>query len=190
MIIKALQEAGTDKRVLAQIVDPGAARAAHQAGTGATIEVEIGGALDRRRFTPMRVRAVVESLSRGRGRFETMKSGFDAGPTAVLTFGNFTVVVISNSVGLIDRALYWGNGLDPRDFDLIVVKCPHTEYQMYDAWVEKNFNIDAPGATSADLRSLGHTICARPVYPLDADVVFDPRPSLYRSKLERRETVR
>jgi microcystin degradation protein MlrC len=183
VIIKALQEIGTDKRVLAQIVDPEAACAAHAAGTGATITMHLGGALDRQRYTPMEVTATVESLSRGRGRFETMKSGFDAGPTAVLTFGNFTVVAITHSVGLIDRALYYANGLDPRDFDLIVVKCPHTEYQMYDAWVEKNFNVNAPGATSADLKSLGHTICARPVYPLDPDVGFNPKPVLYRSVL-------
>ena len=63
-------------------------------------------------------------------------------------------------------------GCDPQDFDLIVVKSPHTEYHMYDDWVEKNFNIDAPGSTSADLTSLGHTICARPMYPLDEGVTF------------------
>jgi microcystin degradation protein MlrC len=114
----------------------------------------------------MEVTAEVESLSRGLGRFETMRAEFDAGPTAVLSFDNFAIVVISRTVGLIDRSLYYANGLDPRGFDLIVVKCPHTEYQMYDAWVQKNFNIDVPGATSADLRSLGHRICGRPVFPL------------------------
>ncbi len=180
VIIKALQDAGTTKRVLAQIMDPEAARAAHAAGVGATVTVQLGGALDRRRFTPMQVTATVESLSRGRGRFESMRAAFDAGPTAVLSFGSFTVVVISRTVGLIDRALYYANGLDPQTFDLIVVKCPHTEYQMYDSWVEKNFNIDAPGATSADLLSLGHTICKRPVYPLDDNVTFEPKPLVYR----------
>ena len=50
---------------------------------------------------------------------------------------------------------------------------------MYDAWVEKNFNIDAPGATSADLKSLGHTICRRPVFPLEEGVTFTPAPVLY-----------
>jgi hypothetical protein len=46
---------------------------------------------------------------------------------------------------------------------------------MYDEWVVKNFNIDAPGSTSADLPSLGHTICQRPVYPLDPDIAFTPK---------------
>ncbi|WP_439495646.1 M81 family metallopeptidase [Bosea sp. (in: a-proteobacteria)] len=178
-IIKALREAGYGKRVLAQIVDQGAAQAAHRAGVGATIEVSLGGAIDTRRFKPMQVRARVALLSDGEARLETMKAGLHAGPTAVLTFDNFTVVVFSHTISLFDRAMYYANGLDPQDFDLIVVKSPHTEHHMYDAWVEKNFNIDAPGATSADLKSLGHTICARPVFPLDEGVTFSPRPQLY-----------
>jgi len=143
------------------------------------VECSLGGQFDPRRFPPMPVRATVALLSDGRGRSETSGRPFEAGPTAVLRFDNFTVLAMSRPVGLPDRALYWANGLEPRNFDLIVVKCPHTEYHMFDAWVEKNFNIDAPGATSADLRSLGHTICARPIYPLDEGVAFTPAPVLY-----------
>jgi microcystin degradation protein MlrC len=178
-ILKALREAGYPKRVLAQIVDPWAAKAAHAAGVGATIEVNLGGCLDEQRFTRMQVRAEVQLLSRGLARLETMKIGLDAGPTAVLTFNNFTVVVLSRTISLFDRAMYYANGLDPVDFNLIVVKSPHTEHHMYDLWVEKNFNVDAPGATSANLRSLGHTICARPIYPLDEGVTFEPRAAIY-----------
>ncbi|MBL8588406.1 MAG: M81 family metallopeptidase [Methylobacteriaceae bacterium] len=180
VILAALKAQGYDRRALAQIVDAPAAAAAHRAGVGATIEVDLGGSLDRRRFTPMRVKARVQLLSDGKSRLETMKIGLDAGPTAVLTFDTFTVVVFSKTLSLFDRAMYYANGLDPRDFDLVVVKSPHTEHHMYDAWCEKNFNIDAPGATSANLRSLGHTICARPMFPLDDDVVFSPKATLYR----------
>ncbi len=127
----------------------------------------------------MPVTARVRLLSDGKARLETSQIGLDAGPTAVLTFDNFTVVVFSRTLSLFDRAMYYSNGLNPRDFDLIVVKSPHTEYQMYDAWVEKNFNVDLPGATSANLPTLGHTICARPIFPLDADVSFTPCATLY-----------
>jgi microcystin degradation protein MlrC len=108
-----------------------------------------------------------------------MKAPLAAGPTAVLTFGNFTVVAMSRSVSLFDRAMYFANGLNPVDFDLIVVKSPHTEHHMFDAWTDANFNVDAPGATSANLKSLGHTICARPVYPLDEDAEFSPVATFY-----------
>ena len=181
LILKGLRDAGYSKRVLAQIVDPAAAAAAHKAGVGATLTVGLGGALDPGRFSPLQVTARVRLLSDGQARLETMKTGLDAGPTAVLQFDNFTVVVFSRTLSLFDRAMYFANGLDPRDFDLIVVKSPHTENHMYDAWVDNNFNVDVPGATSANVKSLGHTICARPMYPLDEGVEFHPVATLYRN---------
>ncbi|WP_112324335.1 M81 family metallopeptidase [Oceanibium sediminis] len=180
LILKALHEADHPGRVLAQIVDPEAAAAAHKAGVGATVNVTLGGAIDPDRFPPMPVTAQVALLSDGEARLETMGTPLEAGPSAVLRFGNFTVVVLSRSVSLFDRALYYSNGCNPRDFDLIVLKSPHAEFHMYDAWVEKNFNIDVPGATSANLPTLGHTICARPMYPLDDGVTFTPEAVVYR----------
>jgi microcystin degradation protein MlrC len=185
IILQALQSAGYGRRVLAQVIDPPAAAAAHRAGVGATIETTLGGALDPGRFKPMPVKAYVRSLSDGRARYETMKSPLDAGPTAVLTFDNMTVVVMSRTVGLFDRALYFANGLDPRDFDLIIIKTPHAERHMYDDWVEKNFNIDVPGATSANLPTLGHTLCVRPIFPLDEGVQFTPQANTVTRPLSR-----
>lgn len=178
-ILRALREAGYERRVLAPLIDAKAADIAHKAGVGATIEVDLGGTVDRKRFKPMRVKARVKVLSDGNARLETMKAPLVAGPTAVLEFGNFTVVVMSLPVFLFDRAMYFANGQNPADFDLIVVKSPHTENHMFDAWTDANFNVDAPGATSANLKSLGHTICARPVYPLDENVAFSPTPAIY-----------
>ena len=180
-IVRGLRDAGYAGRVLAQIVDPEAARKAHDAGVGAMIEVMLGGAHDPR-FAPMPTTATVESLSRGRARLETMRLPLDAGLTAVLSFANFTVVVMSRSVSLFDRAMYYANGLDPQDFDLVVVKSPYCEFHMYDQWCERDFNIDSPGATSANLPTLGHTHCARPIYPLEEGTRFEPRAIIYSRK--------
>jgi microcystin degradation protein MlrC len=166
--------------VLAQIVDPQAAAVAHKAGVGAVIEVGLGGRLDPGRFSPMPVKAKVRLLSDGQSRLETMKIGLHAGPTAVLEFDNFTVVVFSKTISLFDRAMYFSNGLNPKNFDLIVVKSPHTEHHMFEAWADCNFNVDVAGATSANLKTLGHTICARPLYPLDEDVEFEPKAVMFR----------
>lgn len=178
-ILAGLRQAGYDRRVLAQIVDAPAAAAAHAAGVGARLSLTLGGSIDPGRFPPMPVRATVRLLSDGEASLETMKAPLRAGPTAVLSYDNVTVVVMSRSVSLFDRAMYYANGLDPEDFDLIVVKSPHTEFHMYDQWCARNFNVDAPGATSANLKSLGHRICARPVYPLDENVAFAPRAAIY-----------
>ena len=178
-ILRALLEARYSRRVLVQIIDPAAARTSMMAGVGAKVTVSLGGFFDSARFKPLTVEATVVSLSSGKGRYETWDGPFDAGPTAVLTFGNFTIVVASRALALSDRALYLANGLDPRRFDLTVVKSPHTEYFMYDAWVEKNFNIDAPGSTSANLKTLGHRVCGRPIFPLDPNVNFGPIVTVY-----------
>jgi len=183
LLIKGLSDAGYSRKVLAQIVDAGAAAAAHRAGVGATIEVNLGGALDTKRFSPMRVVARVKLLSDGESRLETMGIPLSAGPTAVLTFDNFTVVVFSRSLSLFDRAMYYSNGIDPVDYDLVVVKSPHTEHHMYEAWVRRNFIVDVAGSTSANLPTLGHTICARPMFPLDPEVPFTPRATLFHSRL-------
>ena len=55
-----------------------------------------------------------------------------------------------------------------------MVKSPHCQDRFFVEWSEQNFNIDAPGSTSANLKSLGHTICARPMYPLEEDAEFTP----------------
>lgn len=182
VLLKALQAGGYSGSVLAQIVDAPAARLAHAAGVGAEITVAIGGSVDRGRFSPTTVTARVESLSRGQARLETMGLPLDAGPTAVLSFGTIALVVISNPVFLFDRAIYFANGLDPQDFDLIVVKSPHTEFHMYDQWAQKTFNVDAPGSTSANLASLGHQRCARPIYPIEPHTTFTPRAEIYQRR--------
>lgn len=177
-ILAALLAARFDRRVLLPIVDPPAVAAAARAGVGATISVRIGGALDKR-FTPVEITATVDVLSRGRAAYETSGGEIDAGPTAVLVSGTYTIVVLTKPVGLFDRAVFLSHGRNPRDYDLIVVKSPHCEYHMFDEWAEKDFNIDGPGSTSANLRSLGHTVCRRPMYPLDPDVTFAPRPEVF-----------
>lgn len=188
LLIKGLLEAGYSKRVLAQIVDPAAAAAAHKAGVGAMIEVDLGGALDRKRFRPLRVKAQVKLLSDGRSKLETMGIDLDAGPTAVLIFDNFTIVVFSRSLSLFDRSMYYANGIDPVDYDLVVVKSPHTEHHMYDAWVARNFIVDVAGSTSANLPTLGHFVCKRPIFPLEEDTAFAPQAELYISRLAAPDT--
>ena len=102
-----------------------------------------------------------------------------AGATAVLQADNVTLVVTSRPVHLYDRSLFLAHGLDPRQFDLVVVKSPHCQPHMYADWCARLINVDAPGSTSANLPTLGHTRCRRPIFPLDRDVPFAPQARLF-----------
>ena len=178
-ILRALVEAGYGGRVLLPIVDPAAVAAAKAAGLGGRFRARLGGAFDPR-FAPLELDVEVDLLSRGKAAHETSGMLNDAGDMAVLLHANYTIVAISKPANLFDRSIFYAAGRDPRRFDLVVVKSPHCEKHMFVDWAARNFNIDAPGSTSANLRSLGHTICRRPVYPLEPDTRFVPRAEIYR----------
>jgi microcystin degradation protein MlrC len=181
-IIRGVVDYGYRGRVLAPVVDPGAVRAAFAAGVGETIRTTVGGALDTRRFTPLPVVAKVRLLSDGQFRSESFGWNWDAGDTAVLEADNLTLVVTTKPVSLFDRSLFWSVGQEPKRFDLVVVKSPHCEPQMFRDWCGRLINVDAPGSTSAKLKRLGHKVCARPVFPLDPEVRFDREVRIYRRR--------
>lgn len=167
-------------RVLVPIVDPAAVRQAFAAGIGATIRTTVGGAFDPARFQQLAIEAQVRLLSDGNFRSESFGWPWDSGETAVLQSDNVTLVVGTRPVSLFDRSWFYAHGQDPRHFDVVVVKSPHCEPHMFASWCAKLINVDAPGSTSANLRSLGHTQCARPIIPLDDAVDFFPIAQIFR----------
>jgi microcystin degradation protein MlrC len=184
-ILRALIECGYSGRTLVPIVDRPAVETAMHAGIGAEVNVSLGGTLDPIRFQPLSVRAKVVSLTDGIFRSESFGELWNSGPTAVLEFGPFTVVVGSRAVNLYDRSFFYANGQDPKRFDAVVVKSPHCQYGMYAAWCSRMLSIDAPGSSSANVRQLGHRRCPRPIFPLDAIAEFQPKVEIYRRSPQR-----
>jgi microcystin degradation protein MlrC len=183
-ILRELIASGYPGRALVPLVDPAAVEVAFRHGIGATVQTAVGGALDRR-HRPLEITAQVRLLSDGRFRSESFHQEWYAGKTAVLQAGSITLVVTSRPVHLYDRSLFYAHGQDPRQFDLVVVKSPHCQKHMYADWCARLINVDAPGATSANLPTLGHRRCRRPIYPLDADVPFAPRAEIFRRRCDR-----
>ena len=177
-LLAALVKHNYTGKVLLPIVDAPAVQKAFKAGVGNTITLDIGGTLDPR-FTPVQLECTVDMLSQGQYISESWGNRTNAGPTAVLKSDNYTIVATTRSVSLFDRSLFLGHGQNPKHYDLIIVKSPHCQPHFFDTWSEQNFNTDAPGSTSANLKTLGHSICQRPMYPLDENVIFDPKPELY-----------
>ncbi len=178
-ILRALLETGYRRTALIPLVDAPAVERAFAAGVGATIRVPLGGSLDRARFTPLELDVRVRILHDGIFRSESHGCLWDGGPTALLQHENYTLAVTSQAVSLYDRSLFYALGQDPAHFDSVVVKSPHCQHHMFDEGAELILPIDAPGSSSANLKSLGHTRCARPVFPLDEGVTFTPRARIF-----------
>jgi microcystin degradation protein MlrC len=166
-ILKGFLRSDYTGRVLFPIRDEPAVRRAMEAGIGTTITVPLGGTKDSR-FTPIDVEVTVEVLSL-RGDV----------PIAVLRAGNITIVAATQGGILCDRWMYTALGQEPKTFDVIIQKLPHTPYEFYDEWAVRNMTIDVPGAASPNIKTLGHEIVPRPIYPLDEDMTFTPEVEVF-----------
>jgi microcystin degradation protein MlrC len=168
-ILRGLVQQDYQGKALLLIVDKVAAKKAQDAGQGATLTLSLGGTLDPERFTPLDLEVTVQHLSDGHFVYENGTGG-EGGITAVLVSGNLHIVVTSETVFVVGQQVYKSQGLDPANFDLVVVKSPNGFRPYYDAITSRIVAVDVPGSTSANLHSLPYTQCVRPIFPLDENV--------------------
>lgn len=179
ILVEELLKASYKGRILAPIVDEAAVQAAIAAGVGNEVTTTVGGALDSARFNRIPIAARVHMISEGRFISESNNSIWTSGLSAVLIADNVTWVVTSRAVSLYDRSLFYAHGQNPEHFDAVVVKSPHCQHHMFDDWAGAVLNVDVAGATSANLPTLGHTRCPRPMFPLDEGVEFTPEVKFF-----------
>lgn len=162
---------------LVMVVDAAAAQAARTAGVGATLELTVGGAYDRRRFKPQHVHATVQSLSDG----EFVGTGplgrgahYHMGPSAAVCVGETHIVIASRPESNFGPEPFRALGLEPADARIVVVKSP-TGFRANFAGIARTIMIvDGPGSTTARLADIPFTRLRRPFYPLD-DVEHEVR---------------
>ncbi len=178
-ILTELLRAQCKRTALLPLVDAPAVEACFKAGIHAQLTLKLGGSLDPR-FTPVEVTGCVRLLSDGNLRSESHGEAWQAGNTAVLEAGPITIVLTTRAVSLYDRTLFLACGQDPANFDMTVVKSPLCQPRFFEDGAALVIHVDAPGATSANVRSLGHTRAARPLYPLDLNMTYTPQPRIFR----------
>jgi len=168
-IFKELLDSSFSKRSLLSIVDAPAVAAAFKAGVGSQTVVALGGTRDTGRFSPVEVSVHVQSLHDGQFTYEDGTVA-RAGRVAVLVSGLISIVVTERPVFVVGRRVFQSHGLEPTDFDVVVVKSPNGFRTWYESIADRIVPVDAPGSTSANLKSLPFEHCVRPIFPLDESV--------------------
>lgn len=171
-ILKGLLSKNFSKAAMLPLVDAPAVGKAFEAGVGATISVDLGGTVDTTRFTPVTCEAYVQSLHDGVFKAEPGTTE-RAGRTAVLIVGSLSIMVTENPVSIMGRKVFEARGLNPVDFDLVVCKSPNGFRTYFQEIANLIVPVDAPGSTSANLKSLPFEQVPRPIYPLDSDITPD-----------------
>jgi microcystin degradation protein MlrC len=152
-MLRALVGANARRAALGLMVDASAARAAHAAGQGATIEIALGGKSNIPGDAPLRGRFVVERLSDGRmtctGPFYR-GARMTLGPSACLRIGDVRVVVTCEKPQMADQELYRFIGIEPTQQAILVNKSSVHFRADFAPIAEEILVAKAPGPMLAD----------------------------------------
>ncbi len=181
VILEALLRKGAEDAVVA-LRDPDAVSKAFSSGVGATIEVDVGGKIDKRFYNPVRVKARVKTLFDGKyiirgpyhGGYMTRGSllpkeawkAVDVGRTAVLEVNGIEIIISEGRVGM-EQDYYKAAGIDPAQRKIVVVKSHQAHRASFERVAYKIIEVDTPGSTSPSYKGLKLKNIPRPVFPLD-----------------------
>ena len=124
-MIRALLRSGAKDAAVGLMWDPEAARRAHEAGVGATIELALGGQSGTPGDAPLHGTFTVFHLSDGKCRHDgPMRHGLwiDLGPTAGLEIDGVRIAVTSSKSQLLDRNMFRIAGIEPEKMKILVNK--------------------------------------------------------------------
>lgn len=152
VILAELLAQGASGAVVA-LADAEVARAAHDAGVGAILDVAVGGKTDGLHGAPVPVTATVESLSDGRyvsrGSWATGQA-FDMGLTAVLRVDGVRLVVTERATPPFHRETLTSAGVEPGEARILVAKAAVAWRAAYGEDAKTVIEVDAPGACPID----------------------------------------
>lgn len=148
-LLRALVEGEARGAVIGHLTDPDAARAAHEAGVGATLRLSLGGKLFTAGDPPFEADFTVEALSDGKflctGPFYGGTNA-NLGPTAVLETAGVRVVVCENRMQAADKEMFRHIGIEPEDVKILGLKSSvHFRGDFTDI-AETILIVEAPGA--------------------------------------------
>ncbi len=159
-MLRALVANDAQRAACGLIVDKAAALAAHQAGPGATITIDLGGKSGIPGDAPLRGAFKVERISDGvmtcTGPFYG-GSHMRLGPCALLSIGGVRIVVASAKVQLADQEMYRFIGVEPTAAAILVNKSSVHFRADFTPIAEEVIVAKAPGPMAADPTDLHWT---------------------------------
>ncbi len=171
-VLNALIDHQATRAYVPFLWDNQAAQIAHEAGTGATIEVELGG-WSSERAGPRR-KHVATVLDTGPREYEVsgqmlMGQKVNLGLSALLQIGGVTVSVVSGYAFTVDEDVYKVFGLKIEDFDVVVLRSKTHFRQFFEKVASRIIIVDTPDYGPADLMTIPYVrLDTTRVYPHNA----------------------
>ena len=168
-----LLERGSKLRVGVPVVDPKAVERAFELGVGGTGEFSVGAAFTPNVPGPLKAEGTVLSLHDGRFTLEgpaSQGSGGYIGLSAVVRFGTVDILLQSRGGASGDPQLLRHFGIEPKLYDMVVVKA-NTSFRLpYGMISDLIYCADTPGAGAADLKKLQWNNLPDVMYPFTDNI--------------------
>ncbi len=183
-LLLAMLDAELENACFGFVFDPAVATQAHEAGTGATIQVRLGGRHDDLHGAPVEASAYVKTLTDGRFIYTNqMLAGVRAsyGPSARLVIGGdrrgengFDVIVTSRRSQTFDREVFLLHGIDVNTRSFIGLKSSQHFRAGFRDLATAMIAADSPGLTTREVTVFEHPSANRPLWPLEPDLEWSP----------------
>jgi microcystin degradation protein MlrC len=152
-LLFALVEGGAEGAALGYLCDEQAVKAAHSAGKGANITLELGGRSGPQGVVPFRGTFEVKELGDGKIRTTGPVSGnrnVDLGPMALLQVGGVQIAVTTKRMQALDQTPFRHLGVEPKEQKILALKSTVHFRGDFQALAEDILIAIAPGAHLAD----------------------------------------
>ncbi len=157
---------GVTSALIAGLADAPAVDACLAAGVGAQLDLALGGKLDPRTAQPLPVRATVRHVAPSNNSEVVIQV---EGVTVILSHHRRPYHFVRDMQRL---------GVEPLDHKIVVVKIGYLEPDLKRN-APLNFLALSPGAVDQDLVRLPYKRIHRPIFPLDPDMVWEPKAEVF-----------
>ena len=174
ILAELLRQGARDAVVV--VADHEAVQDALRAGIGATIDLTVGGKVDRLHGKPVAIPGTVRLLSDGRWTHEGPENAgipVDNGPIAVIDVAGNSVVLTTTKTAPGDLQQLKAVGIDPARQHILVVKAAIRWRGGYLPITKHHIDVDTPGLGSVNLGNFEFHKIRRPIFPLDLDATWD-----------------
>ncbi len=163
-LLNKVMQMGAKNVLIAGIMDEKACNACYKAEIGTTLTLKIGGSLSSESES-----AVVTGKLIHKGDILSYQYN-NAGPSATLDCGDFTVVITKNRAALCRPDIFESIDLDYKKFSIVVVKLGYLFPELAKE-AERAILAFTPGASTERLEDMNLKRIRRPMFPLEDNFI-------------------